>query len=1155
MTGAILIGLGFTPLLASGLSLIANTAPVAFGALGTPIIALQSVTGLDLRDLSAMVGRQLPFFSVIVPFWLVWAFAGLRGTIGVWPAALVAGVSFAVPQFLVSNFHGPWLVDVVVGRRLHGRAHGVFLRFWRPRERWGLAAPEAAARGRRATPRTPPREVRRAWMPWLILSVLVFVWGLPQVQALRLDGISVVRIPCPACTTSCCGRRPWWPRPAPEAAVYNLNWLSATGSAILLAALIAGLAMGFRPRELAQRLLGARSSSCASRSSPSPPCSPSGFTTRYSGVDATLGLAFARTGVLYPFFGTLLGWLGVALTGSDTSSNVLFGSLQRITAEQLGLSPTLMAAANSSGGVMGKMVDAQSIVVASTATHWYGHEGDILRYVFLHSLALACLVGLLGDAAGLRVAVHADGGALKSPSVPSRRLPRVLMAVLLLAELSAGPLRAADGPAAPLEQELAAAEKDLRVGELQSAESHYREALLEAWMLMGGLLAGDGKLAEAREAFRRAARSAVETRRPLQSLALVHLQTGEAAEAVAILTRLATRAPKDVQTRRLLAQALVASGQPAEAVQELEEARALNPGDLEMTFTLASGYLRVGKADEAARLFAEVVRGRPIPQTRVLIGRTYRDFGMYDQARSELKAALKQDPKVRRAHYYLGMIGVVEEGTSKLEEAITEFGEELKLAPGDPVTNLRLGMALVEAQRNADALPHLELAARSEPPSPDAYHYLGRCQLGLDRAADAVPSLRTALTLSQGPVVDEVRLGGIHYLLGLALRKQGAAEEAAVHFAEAEKNSARRTTGSREYLARYLADLPNTEGVVAALPSLMEASPLAGLSPAARTELQARAKAALARVYLNLGVMHAQAERFSRAADEFERAAEVDPDFPQVQYSLGVAQFNARRFDRATAPLARVLAAHPDDAGVRRMLAMAWLNTDAYDKAAELLATDPERGSDPSLEYAYGLALVRSGRAREAEVVFSRLLARHGGTPELNVVLAQAHAQQDDYQSAIDLLQKAIAQKADVAEAQATLGFIYLRQGKLPEAEEALRAELRGHPDDLRARHHLATVLDLAGRPEEALPLLRAVLKVRPDFSDARYLLGKILLAQGQAVEAAEHLEAALRTAPEDANIHYQLAQAYQKLGREDQARERFESFQKLKDKRRGSLP
>jgi lactate permease len=391
VTGAILIGLGFSPLKASGLSLIANTAPVAFGALGTPVIALQSVTGLDLRALSGMIGRQLPVFSVIVPFWLVWAFAGARGVLGVWPAVLVAGVSFAVPQFLISNFHGPWLVDVI-SAIISMAAVAAFLRLWQPRERWGLEGPEAA------DALEPPHghstgEVARAWVPWLILSAVVFVWGLPQAKTF-LDGISIVRLPVPGLHNAVQRVAPVVAAPTPEAAVYNLNWLSATGTGILVAALIAGITMGYGPKEMARvygRTLYLVRHSLLTISA----MMAIGFTTRYSGLDATLGLAFARTGVLYPLFGTLLGWLGVALTGSDTSSNVLFGSLQRITAEQLGLSPVLMAAANSSGGVMGKMIDAQSIVVASTATRWYGHEGDILRYVFLHSIVLAVLMGVL----------------------------------------------------------------------------------------------------------------------------------------------------------------------------------------------------------------------------------------------------------------------------------------------------------------------------------------------------------------------------------------------------------------------------------------------------------------------------------------------------------------------------------------------------------------------------------------------------------------------------------------------------------------------------------------------------------------------------------------------------------------------------------------
>jgi lactate permease len=393
VTGAILIGLGFSPLSASGLSLIANTAPVAFGALGAPLIGLQGVTGLDLKELSAMVGRQLPFFSLIVPFWLIWAFAGFRGMWEIWPAILVAGVFFAAPQFLISNFHGPWLVDVVAAITSMA-ALAIFLRFWHPKKIWRHEDRDQGSEdGGQKTGVNSKSEILRAWLPWIILSVVVFVWGLPQIKSL-LDGISAPKISVAAIDRLIMRVPPVVTKATSESAVFNFNWLSASGSGILLAAIMAGLTMGYSVRGLVRvysktlKLVSFSLLTIAAMMS-------IGFTTRYSGMDATLGLAFAKTGFLYPFFGTMLGWLGVALTGSDTSSNVLFGSLQKITAGQLGLSPTLMAAANSSGGVMGKMIDAQSIVVASTATRWYGHEGDVLRYVFFHSIALAALVGLL----------------------------------------------------------------------------------------------------------------------------------------------------------------------------------------------------------------------------------------------------------------------------------------------------------------------------------------------------------------------------------------------------------------------------------------------------------------------------------------------------------------------------------------------------------------------------------------------------------------------------------------------------------------------------------------------------------------------------------------------------------------------------------------
>jgi lactate permease len=400
ITGAILIGLGFSPLAASGLSLIANTAPVAYGALGTPIQGLASVTGLDPYILGAMVGRQLPIFSLIVPFWVIWAFAGWKGMKEVWPAILVTGVSFAVPQFLISNYINPWIVDIGASLISMG-ALILFLRVWQPKTLWtspalrghdisaDLAKPDKST----TLPKLSQAEVWSSVLPWIIVCAVLLIWGTGWFKA-AVNPIFTWNYAVPGLDHMINKVAPIVAKPTPEAAVFSFQYLSFTGTGMLIAAIISGLVMGFSPA----RILSVYTKTiriCAVSLITISAMLAIGTLTRLSGIDATLGLAFAATGVLYPFFGTLLGWLGVALTGSDTASNVLFGNLQKITSEQLGLSPILMSAANSSGGVMGKMIDAQSIVVASTATNWYGHEGTILRFVFKHSITLACLVGLL----------------------------------------------------------------------------------------------------------------------------------------------------------------------------------------------------------------------------------------------------------------------------------------------------------------------------------------------------------------------------------------------------------------------------------------------------------------------------------------------------------------------------------------------------------------------------------------------------------------------------------------------------------------------------------------------------------------------------------------------------------------------------------------
>ena len=392
ISAAMLIGLGFAPLQAAGLCLIGNTAPVAFGALGTPIIALAGVTGLPLLQLSGMVGRQLPVFSFLVPFWVIWVMSGWKSSLEVWPACLVAGLGFGITQLLVSNFHGPWVVDIA-SSAVSMVSLVVLLRFWRPRSVWRFQNDGSPVKGSASHTRG---QLWLAWMPWIVLSLFVFLWGLPDVKAF-LDGIggwTSLTFPVPLLDKAVFRNTPIVPAPKAEDAVFVFNWLSATGTSLLLAGVVSGFLLRLSPIKLVQifwRTLKRVSISLLTIGA----MLALGFIIRYGGLDATLGLAFAATGVLFPFFSPLLGWLGVALTGSDTSSNVLFGNLQQITARAVGLSPLLAAAANSSGGVMGKMINAQSIVVAGAATNQQGNEGSILRYVFWHSLALACLVGIL----------------------------------------------------------------------------------------------------------------------------------------------------------------------------------------------------------------------------------------------------------------------------------------------------------------------------------------------------------------------------------------------------------------------------------------------------------------------------------------------------------------------------------------------------------------------------------------------------------------------------------------------------------------------------------------------------------------------------------------------------------------------------------------
>jgi lactate permease len=390
ISAGMLVGLGFNPLYAAGLCLIANTAPVAFGGIGIPIIVAGQVTGIETMNISAMVGRQLPFLSVIIPIWLVVLMAGWKAAMEVLPACLVAGIAFASIQWFSSNYIGPELPDILSSLACI-IALTVFLKYWKPAKIWRFEnepAPTLVANRNALT----LGKVLKAWSPFIILTVMVILWGLKPVVAM-LDAVTLKWV-VPGLDKLIVQVAPIAKQPTPMTALYKINWLSAAGTGLFIASIITSLFLGVGPgrfisiffktlRQLIKPLITI------------PSVLALAYVMNYSGMSSTLGLFLAGTGSLFPFFSPFLGWLGVFLTGSDTSANALFGNLQAVTGQQVGVDPILTVAANSSGGVCGKMISPQSIAVATAATGLVGKEGDLFSFTVKHSLILAIIVGFM----------------------------------------------------------------------------------------------------------------------------------------------------------------------------------------------------------------------------------------------------------------------------------------------------------------------------------------------------------------------------------------------------------------------------------------------------------------------------------------------------------------------------------------------------------------------------------------------------------------------------------------------------------------------------------------------------------------------------------------------------------------------------------------
>lgn len=664
--------------------------------------------------------------------------------------------------------------------------------------------------------------------------------------------------------------------------------------------------------------------------------------------------------------------------------------------------------------------------------------------------------------------------------------------------------------AAALDRMLSVADSHLAAGEIELAERQYRLALFEGWLILTrlDLLADD--MPAARLALARASEFPPPDSRAALALASVQLELGQAAQAVGTLKEHGSSDANDVEAIHVLVRALALAGHEDQAVDKLDGAVAMARGDPQVIFELAMDYLWLKRIDAADRLFAQVVASRPLAETHVLVGRAYRDLGEYERARQHLQRAIAKDPRVRRAHYYLGTLALSDPaaGLDRVERAISEFRQELQIANDDPLVLDQLGVALLEAGRPQEAVEALARAVQLQA-SVTYLHDLGRAQLAVDQPAAAIDSLRRAIALASEDGEGQGELETVHYRLGMALRALGPGHEgeASEHFADARRLAAHWTEKTSGPTA-FEPGLGTRPQEATSTLSSRESSVPGNTSLAQPRVLERDVRSALARVYLNLGVIQARARQFTKAAELLDTAVSIDPQFPGVQYALGVSRFNAGEFSAAAAPLTQAVVQDRDNRSARHLLAMVSVIGEMYDESIELLEHDPDVKKDPSLEIALGISLAHGKRAVEAEAIFTRLLDEHGPSAPLLVGLGWALAYERKFESAATAVSKALAIDPRVPEGQSVLGFIQLQTGRIVDAEESLRAELAAHPERVVAQRLLAAVLQAEGRADQAIPLLRAIVDAWPEAADARLRLSEAYTKIGKTELAREQMQA-----------------------------------------------
>ena len=688
----------------------------------------------------------------------------------------------------------------------------------------------------------------------------------------------------------------------------------------------------------------------------------------------------------------------------------------------------------------------------------------------------------------------------------------------------------------------------------RAAEREWRIAIASARADLADISLTENQAAEAVSLYQQALSSLGMTKQIALGLTGAYLEMGRPSEAIAPLRKAIAANLRDAALRRAFGKVLATSGDNAQALAQFERAVSLEPKNPETLYLAGSAALKLHDLKKARLMYSALSAAVPGAASHILIGRMYRDFGYRVEATSQLRQALLLDPHIRRAHYYLGTLAVMDDDAVRLDDAKSEFQQELAQYPDDYSSNLYLGVVLSQQRRYAEAETFLLKATALQPAAADGFVFLANGYFEQHHYEQAVQASIKAISLSPDPTKGHYQIANTHYVLAQAWRKLGENAKADEEYSIARRLKQQATDASRNELQAYLRrSVEDTNaGTSADVSVRWPAQPLdpglADLNRKRRHLLQEL----VAQVRFDLGLFYIHQQRPQEAAAELADLFQERPDYPGLNNAYATALFLAGKYVEATPLLRQALDHSPGDLGMRRMLAQAYFRAEDYMNTVAVLRDHVWH--DIPTQYALATALARGGQDEAAREAFSTLLAEHSDSAELQALLGQAAAQQRDYSAAITYYRQALALDHSVPEAHLGIALIEMRNGQLQASETELQAELRSHPEDFRAKYYLAYLLGLSQKHVEAEKLLRAILSKRPDFPEAHATLGTELLAQNRPAEALEELLIADKLAPSQPKLNYQLGVVYRKLGRSQDAEQAFARYRKLKQHSAGDV-